>query len=126
MTERATPRRVVVTSPRTRAARSPGRWQVAREIDAQSPVGEVYMRSLVRTQLRLGLRVCAVLAVVLGGLPLLFTLAPGLRRVHLLGVPLPWVVLGVLVYPTLGLLAWLYVRAAERNERDFLELVERS
>jgi hypothetical protein len=44
--------------------------------------------------------------------------------VHLLGLPLPWLLLGVLVYPALVLAAWLYVRQAERNERDFSELVQ--
>jgi hypothetical protein len=64
--------------------------------------------------------------VLLGGLPLLFALAPGLRAIELLGLPLPWLLLGVLVYPGLVVAAWWYVRGAERNERDFVELVERS
>jgi hypothetical protein len=46
-------------------------------------------------------------------------------RVHLLGVPLPWVVLGVLVYPWLLVLAGWYVTRAERNEAAFVDLVER-
>jgi hypothetical protein len=40
-----------------------------------------------------------------------------------LDVPLPWWLLGVLVYPFLLALAWIYVRRAERNERDFRDLV---
>jgi hypothetical protein len=32
----------------------------------------------------------------------------------------------VRVYPVLLLLGWLYVRAAERNERDFTDVVERT
>ena len=44
----------------------------------------------------------------------------------MLGMPLPWVLLAFVVYPFLLLLGWLYVRAAERNERDFAEVVERS
>jgi hypothetical protein len=43
--------------------------------------------------------------------------------VQLLGLPLPWWLLGVLVYPTLLVLGWAYVRRAERNERDFAELM---
>ena len=42
---------------------------------------------------------------------------------RVLGVPLPWLLLGVVVYPFLVLLGWLYVRRAERNERDFADLV---
>ena len=54
---------------------------------------------------------------------MLFTLEPGLVDDDLLGVPLPWLLLGVVVYPVLVVTAWFYVRQAERNERDFSELV---
>ncbi|MFI9590404.1 hypothetical protein [Nonomuraea sp. NPDC052265] len=119
-----TPRRVSVTSPRTAAARRP-RYPATREIDEQTRLGEVYMRSLLRTQFRLALFVCTVLACVVGGLPLLFLLIPELREVDVLGVPLPWAVLAGLIYPAFVIGAWLYVRQAERNERHFAELVER-
>ncbi|ETK32646.1 hypothetical protein GCM10009530_18760 [Microbispora corallina] len=118
------PRRVVVTSPRTAAARRP-RHPLTREIDEQTELGEVYMRSLIRTQFRLALFVCTVLACVVGGLPLLFLLVPDLRDARLLGVPLPWLVLAGLIYPAFVAGAWFYVRQAERNERDFADLVER-
>jgi hypothetical protein len=84
------------------------------------------MGALLRTQLRLALGVCLVFAVLLGGLPLLFALRPSLSDVAVVGVPLPWLLLGVLVHPVLIAGAWYYVRAAERNEHDFVELVERS
>ncbi|MFG1699446.1 hypothetical protein [Nonomuraea sp. NPDC049309] len=118
------PRRVAVTSPRTAAARRP-RYPATREIDEQTRLGEVYMHSLLRTQFRLAMFVCTVLACVVGGLPLLFLLIPELREVRLLGVPLPWAVLAGLIYPAFVIGAWLYVRQAERNERHFAELVER-
>jgi hypothetical protein len=112
--------RVRVTGPRVRRAR---RASVASEIDAQTELGEIYMRSLMRTQLRLALGTVLVLASTVGALPLLFATVPWLRRTHLLGVPLPWLVLGVGVYPFLLLLAWSYVRRAEANERSFDDLV---
>ncbi|MER7501466.1 hypothetical protein AB0L05_18425 [Nonomuraea pusilla] len=118
------PRRVAVTSPRMGAARRP-RYPATREIDEQTRLGEVYMASLLRTQFRLALFVCTVLACVIGGLPVLFLLIPDLGQVHLLGVPLPWAVLAGLIYPAFVVGAWLYVRQAERNERHFAELVER-
>lgn len=118
-------RRVRVTSPRTSATRQ-RRMTGASEIDAQTDLGEVYMSSLLRSQLRLALLVLAALGVLVAGLPLLFTLLPGLSDVNVLGMPLPWVLLALVVYPFLLLLGWLYVRAAERNERDFTEVVERS
>jgi O-antigen/teichoic acid export membrane protein len=109
-----------------RAARRTAPLAAAREIDEQTGVGELLMRSLLRAQLRLAVATLGVYAVLLGGLPLLFALAPRMRSVQLLGLPLPWLLLGVLVYPGLAFGAWIFVRAAERNERDFVELVERS
>ena len=44
----------------------------------------------------------------------------------MLGMPLAWVLLGAAVYPLLWFLGWFYVRSAERNERDFADVVERS
>lgn len=118
------PERVRVTGPPRR--RTPGLAQAPRrsEIDAETRLGEVYMASLLREQLRLAVGTLVTLAVGLGSLPLLFHLAPHLAGVRLLGVPLPWLLLGVLVYPFLVLLGWAYVRAAERNERDFVDLVD--
>ena len=41
-----------------------------------------------------------------------------------LGLPLAWLLLGVLVYPWLLLLGFRFVRRAERNERDFVLLLQ--
>jgi hypothetical protein len=112
--------RIRVTGPR---ARRPRRASVASEIDAQTEVGEIYMRSLMRTQLRLALGTVLVLASTVGALPVLFATVPWLRTTRLLGVPLPWLVLGAGVYPLLLLLAWSYVRRAEANERSFHDMV---
>lgn len=119
------PVRQRVTSPRTRGGPSPRR-SVASEIDAQSRVGEIYIGSLIRSQLRLALGTVVVLALSVGLLPLLFRLVPASRRLHLLGIPLPWLLLGGVVYPFLIALAWFYVRRAEHNEQAFRDLVDRA
>lgn len=119
------PRRTRVTSPRTVAGRS-RRVNVPSEIDAQTRIGEIYMTSLLRAQLRLALIVIATLVVLVAGLPFFFWVFPALGDVVVLGMPLAWVLLGFAVYPFLVAVAWLYVRAAERNERDFADVVERS
>jgi hypothetical protein len=116
--------RVRITSPRTSAARSRRRRSNAAEIDALTSLGEVYVRSLMRAQLRLAAYVVLVLTASIGLLPLLFRILP-VSRMRLLDIPLPWLVLGVLVYPWLLVLAWWYVRRAERNEAAFVDLVER-
>jgi hypothetical protein len=112
--------RVRVTGPtrrRTAATRT-------REIDAGTRVGAIYMGSLLREQLRLALRVIATLFATVGSLPLLFFLFPGLAGVHVRGVPLSWLLLGVLVYPLFLVLGWRYIRRAEDNERDFTDLIQ--
>jgi hypothetical protein len=122
--EAGPPRRVRVTSPRTGAVRQ-RRTSVTSEIDAQTRIGEVYMSSLLRAQLRLATLVLVSVGVLVAGLPLLFRLVPGLVGVEVLGMPLSWVLLAFAVYPFLVLVGWLYVRAAERNERDFADVVQR-
>ncbi|NEA35556.1 hypothetical protein [Streptomyces sp. SID13031] len=119
------PRRVRVTSPRTAAARRMTAHTGTREIDEQTRVGEVYMHSLIQSQLRLALVVIAGAAVALGGLPLLFLLVPATRTLPVFGIPLPWLLLGVVVYPVVYVAARIYVRHAERIEAEFTEFVGR-
>jgi hypothetical protein len=121
--EPAVPRRVRVTGPRSTTGR-PRRLSARYEIDAQTRVGEVYMRSLMRSQLRLALGIMTLLGASVASLPAIWELFPWLRSVHLLGVPLPWLLLAFLVYPCLVALGWLYVRQAERNEQAFADLVD--
>jgi len=83
------------------------------------------MSSLIRSQLRLALGVVAVIGLVLIGIVFAGAVAPRFDRLRLLGVPLPWLLLGVLVYPVLILLGWYLVRHAERNERAFSDLLRR-
>jgi hypothetical protein len=117
------PQRVRVTGP---SRRRPDRTAVPRlrQIDEETQLGEIYLRSLLREQLRLSGISLLALAVGIGSLPLLFWLAPGLSEVRLLGFPLPWLLLGIAVYPFLVLIGWRYVRAAERNEEGFTDLVD--
>jgi hypothetical protein len=118
-------RRVRITHPRTEAARRAPTRTVSREIDEQTRLGEVYMSSLIHSQRRLAIIVCGLTAAVLGGTALLGAFAPRLGDVHLFGLPVPWLVLAIAVYPVLIGLALYTVRQAERNERDFIELALR-
>ena len=93
------------------------------DVHEQTALGDVYLRSLLRAQIGLAVRLLLLLAVTLGVLPLAFHLWPSLSDIRPLGIPLPWLLLGVLVHPFLLLLAWRYVRSAERNERVFADLV---
>ena len=124
LTGSARPQRVRVTSPRMGTTTRPLARSAANEIDEQTYLGEVYMRSLVRSQLRLAFTVIAVMLLVLIALPLLFAWQPGLSAVRFARVPLPWLIVGVVAYPALTLGALWLVRAADRAERDFGEIVD--
>jgi hypothetical protein len=106
-------------------ARGRGHRLAGDELAEQSQVGEALVRGLVRAQLALSLRLAAVVAVGLGGLPLLFAAAPAVARVRPFGVALPWLLLGLAAYPFLFVVGVAYVRLAERMEKDFADLVER-
>src|SRR5204862_5078308 len=95
------------------------------ELEQQGPIGEALVRGLMRAQLAAALRLAAVVAVALGGLPLLFAFAPALAQFRLFGVTLPWLLLGVVAYPLLFLVGAAYVHLAERNEQEFTDLIER-
>lgn len=116
-------RRVRVTNPLTTASEHID-LPVREEINESTEFGEVYMRSLIRSQLRAALTVVVTLSLSVGMLPVVFLLAPDLSNVTLVGIPLPWLILGVFVYPSLILLGWLYIRQVEKAEADFTELVE--
>lgn len=118
--------RVRVTSPWTERPRVRPRPTATSEIDAQSEVGEIYLRTLLRAQLRLSLSVLLALGLTVGVLPLLFALVPALTSHHVLGMPVSWGLLAFGCYPVLVVLAWRYVRRAERNEQAFARVVERS
>ena len=113
------PQRVRVTGPPRRQGPRPRTG----DIDEETRHGGVYLGSLLREQLWLAIRISALLALGVGSLPLLFHVFPGLSDVSVLGMPLSWLLLGIVVYPVLVLLGWRYVRSAERNESDFAELL---
>ena len=127
----AQPTRPAVPAARTRVVigevvrRGAGADATRAELVEQTQVGEALIRGLVRAQLALALRLSLVVAIGLGGLPLLFAVAPEVSRASVFGVALPWLLLGVAAFPFLVLVGWAYVRLAERNEQDFVSVVRR-
>ena len=107
------------------AARARRAGQVRTELAEQSGVGEALLKGLMRAQLGLALRLALVVAVGLGGLPLLFVVAPAVAEASLFGVTLPWLLLGLVAYPFLFGVGATYVWLSERTEREFAELVDR-
>lgn len=115
------PRRVTVTSPRTQAPRRPYNWALRRELSEHTPVGELYVRELMRGHLRLGLAVTTVLALLIIVPPL--ALAGPLAGARVLGVPVAWPLLCGLLPLAFTVVTWAYVHRVERREHDFEALV---
>lgn len=110
-------------SGRGSAGRAPG------SADAPGPDGgsepaAVYARSLARAQLRLALACVASFLAVVALLTVTMSAVPTLGDVHVLGVPLPWLLHAYGFYPVIGAFALVYALAAARNERRFRALVE--
>ena len=112
--------RVRVTAPRS-AALPP---RDSREAAQDSEVGQVFVRSLIRSQLRLALVVAGGFLLILGAFPLLLAVVPELTETRVAGIPFDWILLGAGIYPLIGVSAWLYVRTATRNEARYRDLAE--
>lgn len=94
------------------------------EVHEQTEVGDALVRGLMRAQLGLALRLAAVVACAILAIPLLGNAFPALGEITLLGIRLNWLILGVLLYPLLYGVGWLFVRLAEQSERDFVGAVD--
>jgi hypothetical protein len=95
-----------------------------RELREQTLVGVIFLRALMRRQLRLSLAVAVACLVGLGIQPALPVIWPQYGDLTLLGLPLPWLVLGVLTYPVLVVLGLVYLRRAEGIDDDFTDLLQ--
>ena len=80
---------------------------------------EEFLGSLMRRQLRLSISCTAAFLLALLGLPLLNFLLPELMARQFLGFTLTWLILGILFFPFVWVIAWVFIRrsiALERNE----------
>jgi hypothetical protein len=95
------------------------------ELEEQTSYGEELVRQLIKAQLWTAIRLWGATVLILLALPALFFFIPTLAEVTLAGVRLPWLALGLLPFPLLfGAGYWYNVRA-ERQERDFVAMVEK-
>lgn len=93
------------------------------EVAEQTTYGEIFLADLIRRQRRLALSVAGVFLALLCSLPLLNLLLPRLADLPILGLPLAWVLLGILVYPLLWVLGWYFTTTAATLEDEFVDLV---
>ena len=94
------------------------------DIQEGTGVGELLRSNLIGSQLAVALRFAVVAGVSLGVLPLLFAVFPAIGRMEVFGLRLPWLLLGVLVYPFLFGLGLWHTRTAERVEQNFADHVQ--
>ncbi len=85
--------------------------------------GDVYLRRLVRAQLALSVSALVAFIGLLGALPLLLFLAPGLASVSVAGIPLPLVLVAGPLFPLFVAIGWAYQRRADAVDAAFRDLV---
>ncbi|RZS37456.1 hypothetical protein EV193_10510 [Herbihabitans rhizosphaerae] len=95
------------------------------ELEEQTSYGEELVSNLVGRQLRTSLTIAFITGGILGVLPVLFFTVPSLAEMTIAGVRLPWLALGVLPFPLLFGMGYVYNTYAERHERDFVDMVEK-
>ncbi|WP_420910870.1 hypothetical protein [Rhodococcus sp. OK519] len=94
------------------------------EVQEQTEVGDAMIRGLVRAQLSLAARVAAAVALLFAVVPVVLFVFPSTADATMFGVRLPWLLAAIVPIPVLLGAGWFYIRAAERNEQDFADLVD--
>ncbi len=120
MSDEARPQRVRVTAPR------PGE-PIAAPAEhpsiERSDTATVYVRSLIRSQLRLAIICASGFIVSLGMLWLVLAAAPALEAVVIAGAPVSWLLLAFGAYPAILAFAVIFVVASTRNEAGYRSLM---
>ena len=125
MNDEPPPPRVRVTAPHAGSPAASARPVPHHGAEAPtSDIAGVYVRSLIRSQLRLAVTVAAGFVVATVLFVVAIALVPELDRTFVLGVPASWLLLGFGVYPLAITVGVLYVRAASRNEARYRALAE--
>jgi|SRR5579872_4405848 len=71
---------------------------------------EEFLQTLMRRQLRLSIACAAVFLVALLGLPLANYYLPDLMARRVAGFTLTWLILGVLFFPLVWVIAWVFIK----------------
>jgi hypothetical protein len=123
--------RDVPPPPRRRITGPPRRAQVAgtrRPADAAGAsrdIGAIYLRSLIRAQLRLAVVCCVGFVLSLAGAAMIIATVPALHESYVFGVPWSWALQAYGMYPLILAFAVIYARGAGRNEQRYRSLEER-
>ena len=86
---------------------------------------ESFLRSLMRRQLALSISCAAMFMIALLGMPLLNYFAPALMATRVGGFTLSWLVLGVLFFPFVWVISYLFIKRSIALEEDEVAQVRR-
>ena len=87
---------------------------------------EEFLHSLMRKQLKLSIACAGTFLVALLGLPLLNYFFPELMATRVLGFTLTWFILGVLFFPLVWIIAWVFIkRSIALEDAEVEEATER-
>lgn len=87
---------------------------------------EEFLKRLMRRQLRLSISIAIVFGAVLILLPLFNYYAPELMATRVAGFTLTWLILGVLVFPLVWVLSWIFIKQSTQLEKEEVESAKRS
>ncbi|MDB6123501.1 MAG: hypothetical protein JWQ71_2494 [Pedosphaera sp.] len=87
------------------------------------PHSEEFLSLLMSRQLRLSVTCASAFLVALLGLPLMNYYFPELMAVRVAGFTLTWLILGVLFFPLVWIIAWVFIkRSIAMEEREVAEV----
>lgn len=95
------------------------------ELEEQTSWAEEVVSEFIRAQIRSATLLACLALGVLGVLPALFFLLPGLATVSVAGMALPWLLLGIAPFPLLFGIGYWYNVLAEEHEKAFVGMVEK-
>lgn len=79
---------------------------------------EAFLAKLMRDQVRLSIACALTFVVVLLALPLLNYYQPELMATRVAGFTLTWLILGVLFFPFVWIIAWVFIRRSIQLEEQ--------
>lgn len=85
---------------------------------------ETFLRSLMRRQLGLSIACAATFLIALLGMPLANYFAPALMATRVAGFTLSWLILGVLFFPFVWVISWVFIQRSIALEEQEVAQVE--
>jgi uncharacterized membrane protein (DUF485 family) len=85
---------------------------------------ESFLRTLMRRQLGLSIACAATFLIALIGMPLLNYFKPALMSTRVAGFTLTWLILGVLFFPFVWIISWVFIRRSIALENDEVNAVK--